>query len=314
MNKRCLYCYQGLSEEQIDFHPRCSRAFFGSVSPPKISFTWEQMQQLATTLVLRSVAVTGVQPKLSVDIQPLPEEPGKQRLTVVGLWGGYILKPPTPQYEALPENEDLTMHLAQSLKIPIAQHSLIRLPSGELAYLTKRFDRQGELKLAQEDMCQIAEKLTEDKYRGSMELVGKLIHRYSHQPGLDAVTFFELALFCYLTGNADMHLKNFSLLTSPDSETFLSPAYDLLATKLAMPSDMEEMGLGLNGKRNRLKKVDFDTLADKLKISAKTRATTYARFLKAIPNLKDWIEISFLPPNLKEAYVNLIDIRARLLA
>lgn len=310
---RCLYCYQPLPNGEIDFHPRCSRRFFGQPTPPTLTLTKEQMQELANELVLRSVAVTGVQPKLSLDIEPVPGSPRQQRFTVVGLWGGYILKPPTPDFPCLPENEDLTMHLAQMLKITTADHSLIRLQSGELAYITKRFDRMDKQKLAMEDMCQLTEKLTEDKYRGSMEMVGKVIHRFSSQPGLDAIAFFELTLFCYLTGNADMHLKNFSLLTNNEGEILFSPAYDLLSTKLAMPSDLEEMALTLNGKKKRLQRVDFDSLGERLKINPKAVQSTYVRFTKALNQLNDFVQISFLPEDLKEQYQRLLVERAAIM-
>jgi len=312
-NTRCLYCYQPLIDGEIDFHPRCSRRFFGQATPPTLTVTKQQMQELASELVLRSVAVTGVQPKISLDIEPIPGQPRQQRFTVVGLWGGYILKPPTPDFPFLPENEDLTMHLAQMLKITTAEHSLIRLQSGELAYLTKRFDRMDKGKLALEDMCQLTEKLTEDKYRGSMEMVGKVIHRFSSQPGLDAIAFFELTLFCYLTGNADMHLKNFSLLTNKEGEILFSPAYDLLSTKLAMPSDREEIALTLNGKKNRLKRMDFDSLGERLRINPKAVQATYTRFGKAVNHLTDFVQISFLPKDLIEQYQCLLTERAAIL-
>ena len=132
----------------------------------------------------------------------------------------------TETFQHLPENEDLTMHLAEAFNIPAAMHSLIRLKSGELAYITKRFDRIKKEKLALEDMCQLTETLTNDKYRSSMEKVGKCIEKYSTRPGLDNLIFFETAIFNFLTGNADMHLKNFALLTTKENDIVLSPAYD----------------------------------------------------------------------------------------
>ena len=167
------------------------------------------MHELAEKIVRQHTTVTGVQPKLSLDLQA---SGGTSRLTLVGLWGQYILKPPSPEYPQMPENEDLTMHLAQVFSITTVPHTLIRLESGELAYLTRRIDRTGNgRKRGMEDCCQLAERLTADKYRGSMELVARTIRRYSSQAALDSVTLYELTLFCFLIGNADMHLKNFSL-------------------------------------------------------------------------------------------------------
>ncbi|MEO7984709.1 MAG: HipA domain-containing protein [Bacteroidota bacterium] len=293
-----------------EFHPACSKKFFGSETPPILDITSEQMQELAKDIVLRSVTVTGVQPKLSLSIDKIPNVPKKSRFTIVGLWGHYILKPATPQFSSLPENEDLTMHLSDFFGIPTANHSLIRLKSGELAYITKRFDRIGDEKLALEDMCQLTETLTSDKYHSSMEKIGKEITNYSDQPGLDVIHFFELSLFCYLTGNADMHLKNFSLLTDTDNKIIFSPAYDLLCTKIAMPDDKEEMALTVNGRKNKIKRSDFDTLGKNLNIPDKTILNTYSRFAERLKEVNEWIDISFLPGRMKKAYTEVIHTTA----
>lgn len=306
MSRRCLYCYQPLAESDADFHAKCSRAFFGTVVPPVLDYDSKQMQELAQEIIIRSVAVTGVQPKLSLTIEKIPGDTKNSRFTIVGLWGGYILKPPTKEFMHMPENEDLTMHLAQHFGITTAQHSLIRLSSGELAYITKRFDRIKDKKLAMEDMCQLTETLTENKYRSSMEKVGKHIAKFSTRPGLDAITFFEIALLSFLTGNADMHLKNFALLTTERNDILLSPAYDLLCTKLAMPADREEMALTINGRKRKLKKNDFDLLAKNLNIPEKAMQNSYAKFGAKLKGASEWIGISFLPVKMKKEYREIV--------
>ena len=306
MIRRCLYCYQPLPEVAKDFHPACSKKFFGTETVPELSLTMEKMEELAKDIVLRSVAVTGVQPKLSLTIDKQPEDPKKSRFTIVGLWGSYILKPPSKEFPHLPENEDLTMHLAALFGINSAQHSLVRLQSGELAYITKRFDRNAEGKLALEDMCQLTETLTADKYRSSMEKIGKAIWAYASRPGLAAISFFELTLFSFITGNADMHLKNFSLLTDREGEIMFAPAYDLLCTKLAIPDDKEETALTLNGRKSRFKKTDFDALGKSLKIPSRSIENSYTRLGKCVPLAEDWINISFLPDEQKEKYWEII--------
>ncbi len=311
MTKRCLYCYRPLEDETAEYHTACSRKFFGSPVPPALDMSNAQMQELAKGIVLRSVAVTGVQPKLSLTIENSAGDPKKSRFTIVGLWGNFILKPPSPEFTALPENEDLTMHLSSFFDLPTAAHSLIRLQSGELAYITKRFDRIKDGKLALEDMCQVTETLTENKYRSSMEKVGKAIAQYSLQPGLDALRFFELTLFCFLTGNADMHLKNFSLLTTAEGETMLSPAYDLLCTALAMPDDKDELALTLNARKRKLKSTDFPAFARNLKIPDKAVEHTIARFKKRLAGVNELIDISFLPSEMKSDYKEIIQQRAR---
>jgi serine/threonine-protein kinase HipA len=304
MNQRCLYCYQYLSEHEQDFHAKCCKKFFETTTPPQLALGKEELQEMARRLVIRSVAVTGVQPKLSLDLEKVDAR--TSRLTVVGLWGGFIMKPPTDSFEALPENEDLTMKLADLLGIKTASHTLIRLQSGELAYLTKRFDRQGNRKIHTEDLCQLTETLTEHKYRGSIEKVGKTIRHYTTNKGLDALALFELVVFCFITGNADMHLKNFSLIRFDNGEVALSPAYDLLSTKLAMPEDVEESALTINGKKNRLKREDFDELATKLGIPVKSSERVYTKFVKKRAALLELIGQSFLPDIMKEEYAKLL--------
>lgn len=311
MDKRCLYCYQPLTgENQGDFHTACSRKFFGSDTPPVLNISNDQMQDMAKEIVLRSVAVTGVQPKLSLTIEHAPGDPKNSSFTIAGLWGNYILKPPTPEFRGLPENEDLTMHLASVFDLSTADHSLIRLQSGEFAYITKRFDRIKGDKLALEDMCQLTETLTSDKYHSSMEKIGKAVIKYSTTPGLDALHFFELALFCFLTGNADMHLKNFSLLTTLQNEIILSPAYDLLCTKIAIPEDKEEIALTLNGRKRKLKPQDFNALAKNLKIPDRAVQNVWSKFREHLKEVDKWIEISFLPDAMKAMYKEIVQKNA----
>ena len=205
-------------------------------------------------------------------------------------------------YPQLPEVEDVTMHLAAVAKIKTAPHSLIRLQSGTLAYLTKRMDRLKKRKLAMEDMCQLTERLTEDKYHGSYEQIGKVIQKYSATPGLDVVNFFELVLFSFLTGNADMHLKNFSLLEHPEMGMTLSPAYDLINTALVNPADEEEMALTLNGKKKKFKKHDFVAAMNTLKLDEKQQENIFQKMVKAFPKWLELIDRSFMSDDFKEAY------------
>ena len=300
---RCLYCYKELNANETDFHKACSKRFFGSATPPLLALDQEQLENLAREIVIKSIAVTGVQPKLSLQLEKSPDQ--APRLTLVGLYGDYILKPPSKEYPCLPENEDLTMHLAESVGIRTAAHSLIRLSSGELAYITRRFDRHNGQKIAVEDFCQLTETLTEHKYRGSVEKIGKLVRQFTTNKGYEQQRLFEVILFCYLTGNTDMHLKNYALIENPLGQYELTPAYDLLSTLLALP-DEEESALTINGKKNRLKRTDFDSLAKALQINEKTVSAIYQRFAKALPTWQQWIERSFLSNEMKEKYTDLL--------
>lgn len=308
MNK-CLYCYQSLDNGQHDYHPSCIKKLFGTSRAPVIDFDLTELEELAKQIVIQSKAITGVQPKLSLNVEKHKNEPS--RLTIVGFQGDYILKPPTSQFRALPENEDVTMHLAESIKMKTAKHGLIRLKSGELAYITKRFDRNKGDKIAVEDFCQLSENLTEHKYRGSIEKIGKLVYEFTKNQGYEAQRLFELVLFCYLTGNADMHLKNFSLIENDLGEFELSPAYDLLNTAIVMPEDKEESALTINGKKSKLNRNDFQVLATSLKISNKSLKAIYERFEAIIPTWLSWIDHSFLSNELKDAYKFLINKRCK---
>jgi len=307
--ERCLYCYQSLEQGQVDFHPQCSKKIFGTAVPPVLPYTKADIESLALEVVRSQVTITGVQPKLSVDLEK--GKGGEKRFTIVGLWGEYILKPQTEQYPSLPENEDLTMHLASLARIKTVPHSLIRFQDGSLAYITKRIDRDKKgVKIPMEDMCQLTEKLTEQKYKGSHEQIAKKIVEFSAYPVLDLINYFEVLLFCYLTGNADMHLKNFSLYKKV-GECVLAPAYDLLSTKLVIPQDSEELALTLNGKKSKLKKVDFDSLLKTMKVDDKAIENVYDKFRKVIPEWLLFIDSSFLPDEMKEQYKTLIQEKCK---
>jgi serine/threonine-protein kinase HipA len=279
---------------------------FGQLTPPELPYSEADLEPLAKEVIQSQTAVTGVQAKISLHISGNQGPGDKRRFTMVGLWGGYILKPPTASYPQLPEVEDLTMHLAALANIRTAPHSLIRMQSGNLAYITKRMDRSKNGKLAMEDMCQLTERLTEDKYHGSYEQIGKAIIRYSATPGLDLVNFWELVLFSFLTGNADMHLKNFSLLEQPGLGMTLSPAYDLVNTALVNPADDEELALTLNGKKKRLKKKDFMVALQSQLPDTKQQQNIFSKLGKALPEWLDTIDSSFLSTEFKDRYKEII--------
>ncbi len=286
------------------FHERCCKKFFGKSTPPIIGFTKDQLLELAEKVVKSQKTVTGVQPKLSLGINRNHNIP--DRLTIVGLWGEYILKPQNEMYLKLPENEDLTMHLAESCKIKTVPHSLIRIKSGELAYITKRVDRQNNKKIPMEDMCQLTERLTEHKYKGSYEQIAKAIKKYSINPGLDIIDFYELVLFSFLTGNNDMHLKNFSLLRSKLGFQ-LCPAYDLVASELAVKTDDEDLALTLNGKKNKIKKADFIAAMRASNIDEKVIDNIFRKYSELSKGWSKIINRSFLTSELKTEYKELIN-------
>lgn len=298
---KCLYCYKTLENGEIDFHKSCARNIFESASVPTLPYTRADIKELAREIIASSTTVTGVQAKLSLDIaRGQAGKPG--RFTIVGLWGRFILKPQTDLYPHLPELEDLTMHLAQAAGIRTVPHSLVRFKDGELCYLTRRIDRtKAGKKIAMEDMCQLSLRLTEDKYKGSYERIAKLIREHSSAPLLDVINFWQVVVFSWITGNADMHLKNFSLYKPAASYT-LCPAYDLLSTALVMPEDTEELALTLNGKKRRIKRADFELAMAGSGIGGKVIENIFARFEKSMTQWMWLIDRSFLPNDMKEAY------------
>lgn len=303
MTDKCLICYEPMNTSESEYHGKCCKKFFGSSTAPQIPFSIGEVKERAIQVLGKSVSVTGVQPKISLESKRSNKK--DMRFTIVGMWGNYILKPPIEQYPQMPEIEDLTMHLAKLLKIKVADHALIRLKSGETAYLTKRFDRVNKEKLALEDMAQLTGTLTENKYRGSLEKVGKVIKQYSSNPGVDLISFYELTLFSFIIGNADMHLKNFSLLTNSENEVMLSPAYDLLSTKLLIPQDAEELALPMNGKKSNLKKSDFTSFAENLEINSVSIKNIHNKFLANGKVMLEFIDKSFLSSKMKDEYKKL---------
>ena len=298
---KCLYCYQELKEGQRDYHPACARRFFGSAAVPELPYSRANINELAREVIESKTTLTGVQPKLSMDInRGGKDEP--DRLTIVGLWGRYILKPKSDTYPWLPEDEDLTMHLAAIARIQVVPHALIRFSNGEMTYITRRIDRDDDgRKYLMEDACQLGERLAEDKYKSSYENVGKLIRRYSSMPQLDQVNFWELVVFSWLTGNSDMHLKNFSVISRVPGLYSLAPAYDLLNVHLLF-DDPEELALTLDGRKRKITRQNFVNAMRTTGLDDKVITNILQKFPKVQQRWNTFIDQSFLPEELRERY------------
>ena len=296
---KCLYCYKELADGEVDFHKGCCKKFFGIPEAPELPYSLDELDTLAAQVIQSQTTLTGVQAKLSLH---LDRHEGSKRLTIVGLWGDYIFKPQTQSYKTLPENEDLTMHLAEIAKIKVVPHTLIRLKDGTLGYLTKRVDRSADgEKIPMEDMCQLTERQTEYKYKSSYEQIAKVIAKYSYVPLLDLTDFYEQVFFSWLVGNNDMHLKNFSLY-APKGKWVLTPAYDLLNVAMANPKDDEELALTLNARKKRIKKADFLKAIETSGIAPKVFENMVAKYQKLLPKFNEAIDMSFLDAEDKEMY------------
>lgn len=304
---KCLFCYRPLEKGEKDFHPKCARKFFGTEKVPTFDYTCDDLEELAVQVIRDQTSITGVQPKLSLHLK---EHEGSQRLTIVGLWGGFICKPQTAQFEKMPETEDLTMHLAELARIDVVPHTLMRMADNTLCYLTRRIDRlvSGE-KIAMEDMCQLTGRQTEYKYKSSYERVAKAILQYSSMPKMDVTNFFEIVLFSWITGNNDMHLKNFSLYEPEDGVIRFTPAYDMLNAAILNPKDDEELALTLNGKKKKLKRSDFISAGITMGVEQKTVERLILKYVRLQPQMDEMINKSFLTEELKKEYIELLGRR-----
>lgn len=301
---KCLYCNKELGAGEQDFHDSCARKFFGVSPAPTFDYTRADMDALAAEIIKSQTTLTGVQPKISLHLN---EKKGNSRLTIVGPWGGFILKPQTDMFPYLPEVEQITMCLAEQFGISVVPHSLIRMRDGELCYITRRIDRlpSGE-KIAMEDFCQLSKRTTEYKYKSSYEQVAKVIREYSSLPEMDLTRCYELLIFCWLTGNNNMHLKNFALYNPTDEGFRLTPAYDLLNAALVNPNDKEELALTLNGRKKKIKPADFDQAMQRAGIPDRVISNIFRKFQKKYLGWEQTIRDSFLPKDYQEAYWQMI--------
>ncbi|MBU0965020.1 MAG: HipA domain-containing protein [Proteobacteria bacterium] len=245
------------------------------------------------------MSIQGVQPKLSARL--LIKE---QRFEIVDLGGTYILKPQINDYPEVPENEDLTMRMADIAGIEVPLHGLLYGRDGAMTYFVKRFDRTGRKdKLHVEDFAQLSGRTRDTKYRSSMEQVAGLIETHCSFPVVEKLKLFRLTLFCFLTGNEDMHLKNFSVIRRKDVIS-LSPAYDLVNTTIVVSRPEEEFALPLNGKKNRLKRQDMVDYfgRERLGLTERVLDKILENFVRVRTAWEALIDISFLSPLMKEKY------------
>lgn len=305
----CLCCYKPLNPGEKDMHPACAKRFWGIREIPQLPYTRSDLASLAKVVVSNSTTVTGVQEKLSMDLEH-DSQGNPQRLTIVGVMGRFILKPQSERFTRLPEIEDLTMHLAEIAHIATVPHCLIRFADGDLNYITKRIDRTPDgRKLPMEDMCQLSGLLTEQKYNSSYEYIASLIKQHSSVAGLDLTIFWEQVIFSWIVGNADMHLKNFSLISEDKGRFHLSPTYDQVSTAIVMPEDTEELALSLQGFKKKLMSFDFVHAMEDSGIDTKVAERIIRRFPKFKQKWFECIDASFITPEQKGKYKSLINER-----
>ena len=272
-----------------------------------LPYTAAELRQEAANRA-KKLSIQGVQPKLSATISVVEQE-----FKIVDQFGTYIIKPQNDLFPELPQNEDVTMRMAKVFGLDVPFHGMLYAKDGSLSYFIKRFDRYGKgKKLATEDFAQLTGNTRDTKYRFTMEKLVPVIDEFCSFPAIEKADFFKRILFCYVTGNEDMHLKNFSLITK-NEKTTLTPVYDFLNSSIAIKNPEEEIALTLKGKKSNLKASDFiDYYAkDRLQLNEKTIATILEQMHNAIPKWKELLEISFLSDEMKEKYFNLLEGRTK---
>lgn len=273
-----------------------------------LPYTATELRQEAANRA-KKLSIQGVQPKLSAAISVVEQE-----FKIVDQFGTYIIKPQNDLFPELPQNEDVTMKMAKAFGLDVPFHGMLYAKDGSLSYFIKRFDRYGKgKKIATEDFAQLTGNTRDTKYRFTMEKLVPVIDEFCSFPAIEKADFFKRVLFCYVTGNEDMHLKNFSLITK-NGKTTLTPIYDFLNSSIVIKNPEEEIALTLKGKKSNLKATDFiDYYAkERLQLNEKTVVTILEQMENAIPKWKELLEISFLSDEMKEKYLELLKYKLNL--
>lgn len=294
---RCLVC---LAPARSDIHAACSQGLFGAGTAPRLDVQLSKLHTLALAMV-GTTSISGLQRKISLRL-----DSERNTLQVATGNGLYILKPQAQTFPNLPENEHVTMRIAQLVGLEVPSCGLVRLTDASLAYIVRRFDRTAERKRAQEDFCQLAGLSPKEKYEGSAEACFKLVDRFASEPGVEKLKLLRQFMFAWWTGNGDMHRKNLSLLTV-DGRHALSPVYDLLCTRLVIADD--QLAMPLAGKRDNLGPTAWSKIAAYAGIPDKALARLAQTFARALDRAVALVEHSFLPEDMKQVYVDLLRAR-----
>ena len=274
-----------------------------------LEYTAEELRKEAFIRASK-MSIQGVQPKLSAVLSIKDE-----KFNLVDKGGKYILKPQHEYYSQLPENEDLTMRLADEIGLEIPVHGLLWSRDNTLTYFIKRFDRKGQNgKVPVEDFAQLAGMIRDTKYDYSMEKIVRLVDDYCTFPAIEKIKLFKLVLFNFLTGNEDGHLKNFSIITE-NNQTRLSPCYDLVNSTIVLQKTDEEIALPLKGKKKRLTRnllVDYFGM-ERCELTVKSIDNVLGTIESAISKWKSLIDISFLSEEMKDKYHDLLNNRLNIM-
>jgi serine/threonine-protein kinase HipA len=305
MTRVCRICLEDTPDDQ-DYHPRCLRSLFKTSKVPTLDIELSKLHVAALEMIGHT-SLSGIQKKISVNL-----ENRRTFLRVAAAGGLYILKPQS-DFTAVPENEHVTTRLAHLSGITVAPNGLVPLKDGSLAYIVRRFDRLSNgHKLRQEDFCQLAEKSPKEKYDGSGELCFRLLKRYASEPPVEALKLFRLLVFSWWSYNGDMHLKNFSLLVDEKGFVKLTPAYDLLCTRLAIPKDTT-LAMPIDGRKANLRRSTWLKFAEYCELPEKPTKRVLDTQASVLDDATRLVNRSFLPDDQKTLYKELIVERTAVL-
>lgn len=291
----CRICLESTGEES-PYHPACLESLFGSGALPRLDFSLPSLMRLATDMAGK-MSISGMQEKVSLKLSD-----DKSRLEVAPSGGRYILKPEPSRFAFVPQNEHLTMRLARLVGIEVPPCGLFELTDGAIAYLISRFDRlEDGAKLPVEDFCQLAGKPLRDKYDGSGELCVRILRQFASEPLIEIRKLFQMLLFSWCVSNGDQHLKNFSLFAHADGLRRLTPAYDLICTRLPIPSD-RSLALTICGKKSNLNRKLWLDFAGYCQIPERAALRLVTDQINGLEPSVALIQASLLPDDQKADY------------
>ena len=302
--KRCPITYEPIEDER-DCSARGLKLLDRNlVSLVPLGYTAAEQRQEALDRAGK-MSIQGVQLKLSAVLKVK-----EGRFELVDSNGRFILKPPSADFLELPENEDLTMRLAAAAGIEVPVHGLVYARDGSFTYFIRRFDRDRRKRLPVEDFAQLSGASRETKYNSSMEKVAAVVDRFCTFPAIERVKLFTRTVVSFLTGNEDMHLKNFSLITRR-GRIELAPAYDFVNSSILIKNATEEMALPIGGKKSGLTRPDlFAYFArERLQLNERVLDDIIGRLRAAFPIWEKLIADSFLSPEKQKAYAALVNAR-----
>jgi serine/threonine-protein kinase HipA len=291
----CSICLDDVTGD-VGYHAACIESLFGTTKFPILDVELSKLYSLAASKMAGKMSISGAQEKVSLTLST-----DKSVLDVASTGGRYILKPETSKFSYLPQNEQLTMLLARLVGIEVPPFGLVHLKDGAMAYITKRFDRRDDgSKLQVEDFCQLAQKRLKDKYDGSAELCVRTLRKFASEPLIEIQKLYRLLLFSWWTENGDMHLKNFSLITTSEGISRLAPAYDLVCTKLVIPDDT--LAMPIDGRDKNLTRQKWLDFANYCEIPERAAKRLISEQINALKPALELLSASFLSDDMNEQY------------